>query len=499
MPRAPSSFNAPAHRPRLRRFRRWLGRADLIVSVFLALVLFGMVNLLSWRHWVRLHSRTGAEGRLSEKTLRLLEDTPGEIRFHVLMRPTNEAYRPTADLLREYEASSAAVSVRFIHPDRDLADAEALVRNSRGAAGECVVVETGGRQATLPAELLFDAPAPDTSGAQPSPFPSAAPRRTYCGEQRLSGAIRSLVRTTRPAIYFLQGHGEHSPTDFGRNGYSRIAERLRDENTEVLTLDFGTARTIPADCELLVLAGPVRTLAPHELNLLRAHLDRRGRLLLLLDPRTDTGLEPLLRDWGVQTGSDVIADETHTLGGRDLHANTYPPHPVTAALQGLTTVFTLSRSLRPIPQPPGVDKPAVFPVVLSSPDSWAEFDPGDASPRFDAQIDIPGPLPVAVAVERGPVPGVHVQIRPTRMMVFGDSGFASNAGLVGANGDLFLNAVQWLLDADPPQLVPGPRAPSEARVIATRPQLDRLFVCLVCVLPALLAAVGFFMSWRRRR
>lgn len=493
MSRASSSSRPSATRPRLRRFRRWLGRADLLVSVLLALVLFGMVNLLSWRHWARLHSRTGAEGRLSEKTLRLLEDTPGEIRFHVLMRPSNEAYRPTADLLREYEASSAAVSVRFIHPDRDLADAEALVRNSRGADGECVVVEAGGRHATLPAELLFDPPAGDGT---PSPAPS---RRAYRGEQRLSGAIRSLVRTTRPAIYFLQGHGEHSPADFGRDGYSRIAERLRDENTDVLTLDFGTARTIPADCELLVLAGPVRPLAAHELNLLRAHLDRRGRLLLLLDPRTDTGLEPLLRDWGVQTGSDVIADETHTLGGRDLHANAYPPHPVTASLQGLTTVFALSRSLRPIPQPPGVDKPAVSPVVLSSADSWAEFDPGDASPRFDAQIDIPGPLPVAVAVERGPVPGVHVQIRPTRMMVFGDSGFASNAGLVGANGDLFLNAVHWLLDADPPQLVPGPRAPAEARVIATRPQLDRLFVCVVCVFPALLAALGFFMSWRRRR
>ncbi|MBR4189550.1 MAG: Gldg family protein [Kiritimatiellae bacterium] len=495
MPRRSPSYTAAAPRPRLRRFRRWLGRADLLVSVFLAVVLFGMVNLLSWRHWVRLHSRAGAGGRLSEKTLRLLEDTPGEIRFQVLMRPDNDAFRPTADLLREYEASSAAVSVRFIHPDRDLADAEALVRNSRGAAGECVVVETGGRQATLPADTLFDAP-PSGGGAAAAPSPSP---RAYCGEQRLSGAIRSLVRTTRPAVYFLQGHGEHSPSDFGRDGYSRIAERLRDENADVLTLDFGTARTIPADCELLVLAGPVRTLAPHELNLLRAYLDRRGRLLLLLDPRTDTGLEPLLRDWGVQTGSDVIADETHTLGGRDLHANAYPPHPATASLQGLTTVFTLSRSLRPIPQPPGVDKPAVFPVVLSSPDSWAEFDPGDASPRFDAQIDIPGPLPVAVAVERGPVPGVHVQIRPTRMMVFGDSGFASNAGLVGANGDLFLNAVHWLLDADPAQLVPGPRAPSDARVIATRPQLDRLFVCLVCVFPALLAAAGFFVSWRRRR
>lgn len=479
-----------APRARLRRHRRWLGRADLVSSVVLAIVLFGMVNLLSSRHWARLHSRAGSAGRLSEKTLRLLEEAPGDIRVSVLMRPSNDAYRPAADLLREYAASSPAVTVRFIHPDRDLADAESLLRTARATAdGECIVVETGGRHAAIPAETLFEPVTGDSPDGDPGPFR---------GEQLLTGAIRSLIRPSRPAVYFLQGHGEHSPADFGPIGYSRIAERLRDENADVRTLDFSTARAIPADCELLVVAGPLRTLAPHEINLLRAHLDRRGRLLLLLDPRTDTGLEPLLRDWGVQTGSDVIADETHTLGGRDLHANSYPSHPVTASLQGLSTVFSLSRSLRLLPQPPGVDKPAVTPVVLSSPDSWAEFEPGDASPRFDPEIDIPGPLPIAVAVERGPVPGVHVQIRPTRMMVFGDSVFASNAGLVGANADLFLNAANWLLDADSPRLAPGPASADARRVVATRPQLDRLFLCVVAAFPAALAAVGFFVSWRRR-
>lgn len=490
-----SSRSSAAGRPL--RFRRWLGRADLVVSVVLAAVLFGMVNLLASRHSVRLHSSSDSVHRLSEKSLRLLEDVPGEISISVLMRPSHEAYRATADLLREYEANSPDVSVRYIHPDRDLADAESLVRDAQTGNQECIVVELGGRRETIPADRLFE-PAPRDSGAhRPSSPPRA--RRTFRGEQLLSGAIRNLARPSRPVVYFLQGHGEHSPADFGRDGYSRIAERLRDDNLDVRTLDFGTARIVPADCELLVLAGPVRELAPRELNLLRAHLERRGRLLLLLDARTDTGLEPLLREWGVQTGSDVVADETHTLGGRDLHATAYPDHPVASSLQGLATIFSLPRSLRPIPQPPGGDKPSVSPIVLSSADSWAEFDPGDASPRFDPQIDIPGPLPVAVAVVRGPVAGVHMQLQPMRMVVFGDSGFASNGGLAGANADLFLNAVHWLLDDAPRQMVPGPRTPAEYRVVVSRPQLRRLFVGVVVLFPVLLAAAGFAMAWSRRR
>ena len=488
-------FSRTSATDRPQRFRRWLARADLIVSVVLAAVLFALVNLLASRHYVRLHSSSDSVRRLSEKSLRLLEDVPGEIRISVLMRPSNEAYRPAADLLREYEANSPGVAVRFIHPDRDLAEAEALVREAQTGHEECIVVEVGGRRETIPADRLFEPAPPDAALAASS----RRPRRAFRGEQLLSGAIRGLARPSRPVVYFLQGHGEHSPADFGRDGYSRIAERLRDDNLDVRTLDFGTARIVPADCELLVLAGPLRELAPRELNLLRAHLERRGRLLLLLDARTDTGLEPLLREWGVQTGSDVVADETHTLGGRDLHATVYPDHPVSASLQGYATIFSLPRSLRPIPQPPGGDKPSVSPIVLSSADSWAEFDPGDASPRFDPQIDIPGPLPVAVAVVRGPVAGVHMQLQPMRMVVFGDSGFASNGGLAGANADLFLNAVHWLLDDAPTQMVPGPRTPAEERVVVSRPRLRRLFFGVVVLFPALLAAAGFAMSWARRR
>ena len=485
-----SRFSA-AERPQ--RFRRWLARTDLIVSVGLAAVLFGLVNLLASRHYVRLHSSSDSVRHLSEKSLRLLEDVPGEILVSVLMRPSNAAYRPVADLLREYEANSPDVTLRFIHPDRDLADAEALVRTAQTGHEECLVVEVGGRRETIPADRLFETgPSDAGSGA-------SASRRAFRGEQLLSGAIRGLARPSRPVVYFLQGHGEHSPADFGRAGYSRIAERLRDDNLDVRTLDFGTARIVPADCELLVLAGPRRELAPRELTLLRAHLERRGRLLLLLDARTNTGLEPLLREWGIQTGSDVVADETHTLGGRDLHATVYPDHPVSASLQGFATIFSLPRSLRPIPQPPGGDKPSVSPIVLSSADSWAEFDPGDASPRFDPQIDIPGPLPVAVAVVRGPVAGVHMQLQPMRMVVFGDSGFASNGGLAGANGDLFLNAVHWLLDDAPRQMVPGPRTPAEDRVVVSRLRLRRLFFGVVVLFPALLAAFGFTVAWARRR
>ena len=452
-----------------------------------------MVNDWSSRHYARLHSRSDSVTRLSEKSLQLLEETAGEIRISVLMRPGNEAYPPVADLLREYAANSAGVTLAFMDPDRDLAEAEALVQRTTPGNEECVVFEIGGRHSSIPADALLEYGWPDGT---PGNF---HPQKTFRGETLFSGAIRELTQLTRPAVYFLQGHGERSPDDFDRRtGYSRIAARLRDENVDIYTLDLGTAKAIPANCALLIVAGPVREFAPYELNLLRDHLNRKGRMLLLLDARVKTGLDPLLHDWGIQIGNDVVADENRTLGGRDLHAIAYPEHPITASLQGMATLFSLPRSLRPLGQPAGGDKPVATPIVVSSTEGWAEFDPDDASPHFDQQIDIPGPVPVAVAIERGPVPGVHVQIRPTRLVIFGDSDFASNSGLAGANADLFLNAVNWLLDRSDTQLAPGPRNADQSRIVMSAPQLHRLFLCVVISFPALLAILGLIMAWKRR-
>ena len=107
-------------------------------------------------------------------------------------------------------------------------------------------------------------------------------------------------------------------------------------------------------------------------------------------------------------------------------------------------------------------------------------------------------MPVAAAIERGPVPGVHVQIRPTRLVVIGDSQFAANDGLMGANMDLFLNAVNWLLErAELLEL--APRIYEHQPLVMDARQLRRLFAAVVIVLPGLVALIGLGMAWRRRR
>lgn len=473
------------------RLQRVVLRTNLAVIVLLAVLICGMLNYLSWRHYVRVHWSRNLSAKLSQPSRRLLESVDGAIRIVVLLRPGHEAYGPVAGLLQEYAAYAPEISIEWADPDRDIARTEQFVSQYRLAGAESIVFEIGGRHQAVPAAELMAPLAPTDD--------SAAPRKAFRGEQLFSSAIHALTQSVRPSIHFIQGHGERSPNDFDRHaGYSRIAGRLRDQNLEVEVLNLGEAKSVPNHCALMVIAGPVKEFAPFEVALIRDYLDRKGRLLLLLDARTHSGLEPLLLEWGAILGSDIVVDPVHTLSGRELYITAYPDHPITTPLHDLATVFYLPRSVRLRPLSAGGDKPAFSPLALSSATGWAELDPDDATLQFDPQVDIAGPVPVAAAIERGPVAGVHVQIRPTRLVVIGDSQFASNGGLLGANLDFFLNCVNWLLDREA-LLDLAPKTLGELQLVLDARQLRRLFVALVLGLPALVAVLGLGMAWRRRR
>lgn len=473
------------------RARRWVLRANAAAAIGLAIAIFGMANVLSLRHYQRFNWSRRPFARLSDASRRQLEAIAQDIRFVVLIRPAHEAYRGVEALLREYAAQAPNVAVEFVDPDRDRARTEQLVAQYAWTGGEGVAVAIGGRHQIVPADELVEYAAPAD--------PADPPRRTFRGEALFGRAIQGLVQATRPVACFLQGHGERGPDDFDRHaGYSRIAAHLRNANLDVERLDLGETKTVPNRCAVLIVAGPAKEFAPFEIALLRDYLNRKGRLLLLLDARIRTGLEPLLQDWGVLLGNDVVVDDARTLSGRELHVSTYPPHAITAPLQDLASVFFWPRSVRARDAEPGADKPAIAPLAVCSATGWAEFDPDDPAAQFDPQVDLPGPLPIAVAVERGPVPGVHVQIRPTRLVVVGDSDFAANGGLMGANADFFLNAVRWLLESEG-GFAAVPAAFEELRLVLDARQLRHLFWFAGVALPGCVALLGGWAVWRRRR
>jgi len=172
----------------------------------------------------------------------------------------------------------------------------------------------------------------------------------------------------------------------------------------------------------------------------------------------------------------------------------------------LNTAFPAARSLRFNPGKDGGFKHDD--LVTTSDKSWGETDLKSEQVGFDRLRDINGPLTLAMAVQPiPPQPGQQPAAVPAptppssaaRLVVFGDSDFATNGYFrLYGNGDLFLNVINWLA-ADEESISIRPKEARMSPLILNSEQEGAFFWVYVVILPgaALLVGLGAW-QWRRR-
>jgi hypothetical protein len=383
-------------------------RASTSVVFALALVFAAQSVVFLERHLdvpVELPA-IGLASELSPRTRGILSESSGEISVTCFLARSDKRFRPLGHLLRTFAKTSASLggarfSVRFVDPRWDIGAAERLA--ARGISEDTLVLEKGRRHAEL---LLKDG----------------------VGERLVASTVRRLAQPPqRRNVCWLSGHGEASLDGYGIYGLSDVARELSREGYRNESISLAETNAVPADCALVVLAGPVKPLARAELDRLDAYLRGGGRLLALLRPTEGDGIASLLAAWGVKPAPAVLAG-AKTLSGSDVIATDFSDHPIVAPLKG-------SR------------------VVLERPAAFAES--AVASSGADGIVFAPlvslGGAALAAAVERGTDAGDDLAIRPTRIVVIGDATFALNGALssrANANRDFLLNCVAYLSGTD---------------------------------------------------
>ena len=85
-----------------------------------------------------------------------------------------------------------------------------------------------------------------------------------------------------------------------------------------------------------------------------------------------------------------------------------------------------------------------------------------------------------------------------RMIVVGDSDFASNGALgIQGNRDLFLNMANWLAQQEN-LIAIRPTDPADRRVQLTEDQSSRIWYFVIYILPLLFVGIGIRVWWVRR-
>jgi ABC-type uncharacterized transport system involved in gliding motility auxiliary subunit len=475
-----------------RRHRLWI-TLNTGAALLLALVIALMVNYLAFRHYYRADWSRTQLYKISSKTTGLLESLDKQVEVTVFFQPGNILYEDIHNLLREYQFHSGRLNIQWVDPDRDIAQTEELAVKYKVTEPNVVVFDCEDRSKYVRVDEIANID--NSSGIE---------RITaFKGEQAFSSAIQGVVQKTVPAVYFLTGHGERDIADFDRRtGFSGAAQLIERDNIEVKPLLLSTAKQIPADCGALIVASASQSMSMSEADLIAVWLRRSGRLMVLTDAGQTSGLEKLLQEWGVRLRSDVVLDPDRTLTGREVFVSAYNRHPITAKLGTTAAIFHLPRSVEPDSQPKAAsaDRPQVTPLALSSKNSWSETQPEQVPAKYDISTeDRSGPVSMAVAVEKGDTTGLlDMKIRPSRLVVFGDSGFVSNSGLTGGDTSLFMSSLNWLLDREELMAI-APKEVSDTRLKLTREKIRLLFWSTVGIIPSLAALLGTVLWFRRRK
>jgi ABC-type uncharacterized transport system involved in gliding motility auxiliary subunit len=495
-------------------------------GVILAAALLLIVNYFGWKYYHRFDWTKSQFYTLSEKTENALKSVDRDIDAVVLMSPGEELYAPTRELLDRYQSASKFIHLRTIDPQKSPAEAAQLVSKYQ-LNSSSVVFDTGKDRRVIEAIDLADY---DYSGGQ-----MGQPQRKlagFKGEQRFTGAILELVESKKPKILFTSGHGELSLDDAqGPRGLGKAQQLLGRDN--VATEEWPTLgkTAVPDGTDLVVIAGPTSAFLKPELDVLGAYLNRGGRLLVLVDPTlagdklASTGLTEWLAGWGVKLGEDIVVDPSNPLpmyGADTIFSNSYGAHPITKSLRSakVPVILSLARSVSKGTAPAGFE---VTELLETTDKGWGETNLGELRKVEKDAADLQGPVSLGVAVapvaaEAKPTPETDEEdldapkapkpaplaadspLGKTRIVVFGDSDFASNLDIDNGSGDatLVADTMNWLIER--PQLLGiGPKTPEQVHLSLTEGQQSLIFWLVILILPLLSVGTGVFVSMRRRR
>jgi ABC-type uncharacterized transport system involved in gliding motility auxiliary subunit len=465
-------------------FRQRQARYGAIATagVAIALAIVVAANYLAARQNKRWDLTANRQNSLSEQTTRLLQGLESPVKFTVFAQQTDfERFRQRLDA---YAYNSDQVSVEYIDPDTRPVVAREYEIDAYGT----VVVDYMGRRE----------------------------RVTTDTEQDLTNALIKAMSTMERKVYYLQGHGEKEPNDTERDGYSAVSGILRRDNYMVERLVLAQMKEVPEDATVVLVAGPTTDILPAEAEALRRFLGRAGKMMVMLDPQVGPqavslpNLESIIKEWGINIGNNVVVDVSGATNDPSIAvAATYPTHPITDRFATLT-IFPLARAVEPVSG--GVNGRVAQTFVETSRQSWAEANLASLGAEGGVSMDAAsgdkaGPLPLGVAVSSAPQPapgepppaqGADAVKPETRIVVFGDSDFPSNAyGGVPGNVNLFANAISWLAQQEN-LIAVRPVEASDRRVTMTPRQQTMTLITSVFVLPGLVFLAGIVTWWRRR-
>ena len=438
-----------------------LKNVSLSVSLIIAIII--VINFLSNDFHLRLDLTEDHEYTLSDATQDILDDLEDPVTikayFSQNLPPQYAVIRQSfQESLIEYaNRADGKVVYEFVNPNEKEGIEEEAVKN--GIQPLLINVREKDQVKQQKAFMGATISLGDKTEIIPFVKPGAAM------EYDLSTAIKKLSVIEKPAIGFLQGHGEPPISEMME------AQQQLDILYSPQEVTLSDSTDIPIAIKTLAIVRPMDSLSYGDIQKLDAFLARGGRLLIAMN-RVDgnlqnatgmalnTGLESWLRTKGLEVEDNFVIDaqcgaitlQQQTSFGMMQQQISFPylpliskfaDHPVGGGLESV--MFQFASTMKFL----GDTSKRFTPIAFTSEKSATQRVPLYFDVQKDwAESDFPNQSLVVAGALEGKLSGVA----NSKMVVIADGDFPINGPAQQArrvqpdNIHLLVNAIDWLTD-----------------------------------------------------
>lgn len=457
----------------------------ILVSIFAGIIL--LTNAIGVWKYHRFDFTGLAKFTLTSQTKDVLKklDQPVEaICFFVASKDTYNAGAYAVSLLIQYQGYTTKLIITPVDPD---AHPETARKYNIQAYQTVVFVTKDDIRRVVDTEAIVAG-------------------QTDSLEHAFTSAIMEVTKQAQKKVYFLTGHGEVNPLSTDPSGYNDVRNGLLDHLYLVNGLDLVATPAIPADCAVLIIAGPNSPMTDGEKQIIASYLLNNGSVYFLTNPDSPEDIAQLLAPYGINVGKGTIVDpSSYTTPNKDS-----PMVPRNRDYLQLNTVyFPGATALVPASQIPQTI--AQLPLVWTSPDAFMTmtYDP-NANQKYNPDTDLKssGGLVMAWLLtgaeiqqqnQDGTTTGTGQYYETPEIIVIGDSDFANNTNYVnGDNSTFFLQMVNYLTQNKSVVTIDR-KVFQTRRLILTQEKATFLNISSIALLPAIVLVLGVVVWWQRRK
>lgn len=463
------------------------------LTLALALVFLSAINYVAFKRDVKLDLSYFRTTRPSEPTLQMVRGLGEPVRVVLFFPEVNEVLEQVRPFFQELaEASRGKLTVDV----RDHALAPELARRHEVRANGQVLMLRG--QGESAQSERFDVGS-DLEAARSN-------LRTLDG--RFQRAFNKLTRPARN-LYLTAGHGERS--NVGQAGdptgarVSLLTELLRRNNIETQPLGMaqGLANRVPEQARAVAILGPRQRFIEEENRALLDYVKGGGRLVVMVDPEADHGLDTLLRGLGVRLMPGTLCSESshvrreHTPGDvAFVYSNKYSVHPtVTTASRNaseIASIFVRGGGLERHPDLAQLQPtPRIAFPLRTGDDFWR-----DLNGNFRRDEDEPTQTMNMMAA----ITFAHRQggAEEGRAVVIGDGDFVTDQVVRNpGNALLFADILQWLIGEE--RITAATTSEEDVPIEHSRGEDKLWFYGTTFAAPLPLLALAWWVASRQRR